>query len=272
MRGDNIALEAKKDLLLNYFGNSYLKKHRREHMTYACSTRMRELSRLLIIYRDIVNDNTVQLKDIIRPHHFDAVLSAVRQVVGYDPFKKTFKSPSLAMHLGTSLKLVCDELTNYILKETVGFKLDTRDESKAILQDFDNDFESISTETEKILTKKYKRVINGGKGSRAVVVLVPEAIQDFIATLLKRRDKYVSKNNDYLFAIPGSRIQRGKGDVALRMLTNRITLESPGAISSIKLRKQIATIMQILNLSRDETKQFSDFMGHTQKTHEESYE
>nr|CAI5826434.1 unnamed protein product [Callosobruchus analis] len=30
--------------------------------------------------------------------------------------------------------------------------------------------------------------------------------------------------------------------------------------------------MQILNLSRDETKQFSDFMGHTQKTHEESYE
>nr|CAI5827434.1 unnamed protein product [Callosobruchus analis] len=135
-----------------------------------------------------------------------------------------------------------------------------------------NEFESILTETEKILTKKYKRVINGGKGSRAVVVLVPEAIQDLIATFLKYIDKYVSKNNDYLFTIPGSRIQWGKGDVAIRMLTNRITLDNPGAISSNKLRKQIATIMQILNLSRDETKQFSDFMGHTQKTHEEFYE
>nr|CAI5859370.1 unnamed protein product [Callosobruchus analis] len=49
------------------------------------------------------------------------------------------------------------------------------------------------------------------------------------------------------------------------MLTNRIILDNPGAISSNKLRKQIATIMQILSLSRDETKQFSDFMAHTQK-------
>ncbi|KAI4468095.1 hypothetical protein MML48_2g00016496 [Holotrichia oblita] len=30
--------------------------------------------------------------------------------------------------------------------------------------------------------------------------------------------------------------------------------------------------MQILNLSKDETKQFSDFMGHTLKTQEEFYE
>nr|CAI5821084.1 unnamed protein product [Callosobruchus analis] len=64
----------------------------------------------------------------------------------------------------------------------------------------------------------------------------------------------------------------GEGRRCDKMLTNRITLDNPGAISSNKLRKQIATIMQILNLSRDETKQFSDFMGHTQKTHEEFYE
>ncbi|KAI4468081.1 hypothetical protein MML48_2g00016979 [Holotrichia oblita] len=52
----------------------------------------------------------------------------------------------------------------------------------------------------------------------------------------------------------------------------KIKLENPQAISSNKLRKQIATIMQILNLSKAETKQFSDFMGHTLKTQEEFYE
>ncbi|KAG5863516.1 hypothetical protein JTB14_001348 [Gonioctena quinquepunctata] len=30
--------------------------------------------------------------------------------------------------------------------------------------------------------------------------------------------------------------------------------------------------MQLLNLTKDEEKQFSNFMGHTQKTHEEFYE
>ncbi|KAK9707608.1 hypothetical protein QE152_g27741 [Popillia japonica] len=30
--------------------------------------------------------------------------------------------------------------------------------------------------------------------------------------------------------------------------------------------------MQILNLTKDEAKQFANFMGHTQKTHDEFYE
>ncbi|KAJ8933279.1 hypothetical protein NQ314_014107 [Rhamnusium bicolor] len=134
------------------------------------------------------------------------------------------------------------------------------------------DFESILTESEKVLTGKYKRVINSGKGSKAVVILIPEIIQDFINILLDNRSKYIPSDNEYVFATPGSTIKWGNGDVAIKNLSRKIKLKNPEAISTNKLRKQIATVMQILNLTKDETKQFSDFMGHTQKTYEQSYE
>ncbi|KAI4468094.1 hypothetical protein MML48_2g00016495 [Holotrichia oblita] len=83
------------------------------------------------------------------------------------------------------------------------------------------DFECILTNSEKMLTKKYKRVVNGGKGSRAVVILAPENIQGFITVLLENRGKYIASDNEYIFAIPGSKIKWGKGDVAIRTLAEK---------------------------------------------------
>lgn len=127
------------------------------------------------------------------------------------------------------------------------------------------DFESALTETEKVLTTKYKRVLNSEKGSRAVVFLKPEILQNYIELLLENRHKYIPPENEYVFAVPGSSIAWGKGDVAIRKLAKQMRLENCHALTSNKLRKHIATVMQILNLSKDETKQFSQFMGHTEK-------
>ncbi|KAJ8926631.1 hypothetical protein NQ314_020995 [Rhamnusium bicolor] len=298
-------------------------------------------------------------------------------VSAYDPVTKTFAVPSLAMHMGTSLKIVSNELTHLILKESRGFQCRSpaeaeeclkhvkkfrklvescwtielsslankhlqekrwqkpllvplvsdvkmfRDQSLKIandcislfqhgkanietykllancslallivfnrrrigdvqflkISDYNHenrtnfvDFKSALSDTERMLTKKYKRVVNGGKGSRPVVILVPEIIQNFISAILQHRKTYVSPDNEYLFAIPGSTITWGKGDVALQQLAKKINLKQPQTLSSNKLRKHIATVMQLLNLSQDEVKQFSSFMGHTQKTHEEFYE
>jgi hypothetical protein len=117
------SLEVKKDLLIAHFGESYLKKHKRERMAHVCSNRMRELSRLLISYRKETNNEQVSFKDILHPKNFDLVLSAARSIIGYDPPKKTFKAPSLAMHLGTSLKLACDELNSSHFKRKSGFQV-----------------------------------------------------------------------------------------------------------------------------------------------------
>lgn len=115
-------------------------------------------------------------------------------------------------------------------------------------------------------------MLNSGKGSRAVVILFPEEIEKYIKIILKHREKFIENDSDYLFAIPGSKVKWGRGDIAIRKLTKKMQLENPSAITSNKLRKHIATVMQILNLSHDDIKQFSTFMGHTQKTHEEFYE
>lgn len=282
MKGDDIAFEAKKDLLIAHFGESYLKRHKRERMTYACSNRMRKLSRLLISYRKIINNKNVTLKELLHSKNFDNVVLATREIVGYNPLKKTFKSPSLAMHLGTSLKTARDELRQLVLKQSIGFRCKTTAEEEGWLksiknfkklvesrwnieiaslankdlqekkwnkplllplvsdiqkfrhecikiandcenkfseenddaktytllvqctlalliifnrrrigdvqylkiEDYNNektssfaDFENVLTETEKMLTKKYKRIVNSGKGSRVVAILIPELLQ-----------------------------------------------------------------------------------------------
>ncbi|XP_044766792.1 uncharacterized protein LOC123322828 isoform X2 [Coccinella septempunctata] len=346
-------------------------------MVYACSSRMRELSRFLIVFRRISGDKDVSLKEILTPRKFGTALSVVREIAGYDPVKKTFKTPSLAMHLGTSLKHVCNELRQLVLQESEGFRCPSGISTKEWIEDIRNftklietrwtielaslankdlqekkwnkplliplvddimifkdetlklaeecvltfnqntdnaqtyktlvhctlallilfnrrrigdvqflkindyridrktesiDFKNLLTESEKLLTKEYKRVVNCGKGSRAVVILVPQIIQTFINLLLERRVKYISPDNDYVFALPGSTVKWGKGDVAFRTLTKKMNLKHPEAIGSNRLRKHIATVMQILNLSKHEKKQFSNFMGHTEKTHEEFYE
>ncbi|KAJ8938183.1 hypothetical protein NQ314_011591 [Rhamnusium bicolor] len=45
----------------------------------------------------------------------------------------------------------------------------------------------------------------------------------------------------------------------------------PERITSSRLRKQIATVLQILSLNEVEIEQVASFIGHTKKTHEEFY-
>lgn len=89
--------------------------------------------------------------------------------------------------------------------------------------------------------------------------------------MLKYRLNVIPSDNEYVFAVPGT-IKSGKGDVAIKTLRKKIELQNPNAISSNKLRKHIATVMQILNLTQDEAKQFANFMGHAEKTQWEVYE
>lgn len=128
------------------------------------------------------------------------------------------------------------------------------------------------SETEKMLTKYYKRLVTGGKGSRPIAILLPIKLQDYISFFIDIRIKYdmVPNENPYLFSSPGSN-KWMRGDVIIRNFAKKAGLQYPNQISSNRLRKQIATVMQILNLSSEELEQFALFMGHTEKTHNEFY-
>jgi hypothetical protein len=91
---------------------------------------MRELSRLLISFRQVTKNEKIVFAEIFHPKNFDNILFATRRIVGYDHQKKTFTAPSLAMHLGTSLKLACDELTTLILKQSTDFQCKTAEDAK----------------------------------------------------------------------------------------------------------------------------------------------
>ncbi|XP_015111517.1 uncharacterized protein LOC107037467 [Diachasma alloeum] len=125
--------------------------------------------------------------------------------------------------------------------------------------------------SEKILTQHYTRVVNWGERQQRVI-LFPQHLQDLMHVLIDIRLKthLVPEDNKYLFAHHGS--QRWvRSDLVIRQFAQKCKIQNPEHMSSNKLRKQIATVMQILNLKPDETDQFAQFMGHTVKTHEEFY-
>ncbi|KAK4886196.1 hypothetical protein RN001_002467 [Aquatica leii] len=148
------------------------------------------------------------------------------------------------------------------------------------LKDFESfdqtEFLDALTVSEKVLTANYKKVVAGGKGSRAIVILFPKNVQTYIIVVLllniRSNSDIVPKVNPYLFACPGVEKQWIRADVIIRKFANASGIENPEAISSNRLRKQIGTLMQILNLNKEEYAQFSKFMGHTEKTHAEFYE
>jgi hypothetical protein len=86
-----------------------------------------------------------------------------------------------------------------------------------------------------------------------VVISIPKEIEKMIniniyILLQYRNDHIFDKENEYAFAMPNSTIKWGKGDVAIRELFKVVKVENPAAISSNKLRKQIAIVIQMLNL------------------------
>lgn len=146
----------------------------------------------------------------------------------------------------------------------------TRDCSERVIQQ-----ESIDslTNLEKALCTNFKRVIVFGKGSKAVPISFTKQMQMFVKALLQIRNttEIVPKTNKYLFARPGSKDRWMNGGSVIRKLAKKSGAENPEHLTSTKFRKHIATILQLLNFTKNEIEQLAKFMGHTEKTHMEFY-
>ncbi|KAL1487853.1 hypothetical protein ABEB36_015503 [Hypothenemus hampei] len=122
------------------------------------------------------------------------------------------------------------------------------------------------SESEKALTKSFKRVVTCGKGSKPVPILFSQPMQ-FEEVLLNTRNLYVSNENKYLFANPNTLNRYLSGYHCVKKLSERSGVSDVKLFTSTRLRKQIATILQVLNVIDNEFEQFASFMGHTKKTH-----
>ncbi|KAF5273546.1 hypothetical protein FQR65_LT17132 [Abscondita terminalis] len=61
--------------------------------------------------------NTPGLFDALKPEYFNLFILATKNISGYDITMKTFKSPSLALHMGTNLKMVCDVAFKIVIEK-----------------------------------------------------------------------------------------------------------------------------------------------------------
>ncbi|KAJ8910669.1 hypothetical protein NQ315_011187 [Exocentrus adspersus] len=76
---------------------------------------MRELGRLLLVLRQTTG--VKKFIDILKPDYFDNIVDATKTISGYDAINKTFKASSLALHMRTRLKQICDIATKLIIKK-----------------------------------------------------------------------------------------------------------------------------------------------------------
>ncbi|RZC40848.1 hypothetical protein BDFB_011498, partial [Asbolus verrucosus] len=267
MKADDISLIAKKDALIRYYGANYLKKHKRAQIVSVCSNKLRKCARLLIEMRRRTGNNNLTFFETISTKNFDLIVSSTKTVSGYHEENKNFRAPSLALHLGNLLKQICDLCSHLIMKGVL--KCNNVEEK---LKDIKKS-SWMHLQILKVLTNSYKKVVAGGKGSRAIAILFPKNLQRYISLLLQIRQETdtIPKENPYLFAYPGVNNQWKRADV-IRKFAHASGVQNPQAISSNRLRKQIGTLMQIMNLSKDEYSQFAKFMGHTEKTHKDFYE
>ncbi|KAK0136275.1 hypothetical protein N1851_027825 [Merluccius polli] len=123
------------------------------------------------------------------------------------------------------------------------------------------------TEVEKRLCKQFARVeLRGKKGRKVAVILTPDMTANLSLLISKRKECGVTENNNYLFAIPCS---DGHYRGQFGQFANACGAEDPQNLRSTNLRKQIATISQVMNLKDNELDQLADFLGHDIRVHRE---
>ncbi|CAH1102112.1 unnamed protein product [Psylliodes chrysocephalus] len=132
------------------------------------------------------------------------------------------------------------------------------------------EFSEVVSETEKILLKKLKRVVIRGKRGRGVPVMFSSDTQNHITELLNVRPNFLGKENPYLFGKPGLTTPI-HGYKIIAKYAKACGAKNPDAITCTKLRKHLATLTQLFNLTENEIEQLSTFMGHTSAVHRNSY-
>lgn len=141
----------------------------------------------------------------------------------------------------------------------------TKDDNSGKYEEFDN----VLSTTEKVLINSLKRVVIRGKRGRGVPVLFSNDVQKDIDLLISLRHKYVDKQNDYFFAKSGGSLLCGYKTI--EKYSNSCGAKNPKALTATRLRKHLATLAQLFNMTDNEMEQLASFMGHTLSVHKQNY-
>ncbi|XP_073719998.1 uncharacterized protein [Misgurnus anguillicaudatus] len=126
---------------------------------------------------------------------------------------------------------------------------------------------------EQKMSKHFSRVEIMGKKGRKVAVLLSPDLVGAIQLLVDKRDSCeVDGDNPFLFARPKcSATSFFRGQDCIRLFANQCGAQNPEYLRSTQLRKQVATMSQILNLKDNELDQLANFLGHDIRVHRDYY-
>ncbi|CAH0551285.1 unnamed protein product [Brassicogethes aeneus] len=132
------------------------------------------------------------------------------------------------------------------------------------------EFTEAITPAEKILLKSFKRVVIRGKRGRGVPVLFSNDMQDHMKLILNVRKNFIDNTNLFLFATTKSN-EPITGYKVVQKHAKLCGAKNPEALTSTKLRKHLATLTQVFNMSNNDIEQLATFMGHTFNVHSTVY-
>lgn len=104
LKSDDVSLVAKRDKIICELARKYIKRHKDKHLVLVARRKMRRLARLLIEARKIECNSSLNMLSLLNPSKFKLIVQATKAIAQYDPGKRTFTSPSLALQMGTLLK------------------------------------------------------------------------------------------------------------------------------------------------------------------------
>lgn len=131
MRPDKISFTAKSDTLICLYGESYLNKHKRRQMNIVASNKIREIARLKLALQEFttIRDSI----EFLKPEMYENIIAACKIICGFNSETKAFKASSLALHLGTNLKFLCDVARKAVItKNPLLPKLDNNERDKKL--------------------------------------------------------------------------------------------------------------------------------------------
>lgn len=134
------------------------------------------------------------------------------------------------------------------------------------------EFKMTMTPLEAKLAENLTLVQIKGKRQRIVNVLLTSDVKECIDILIQTREKVnILTTNPYIFARSGGSIGNIRGHDCIRKFSQEANLIKPELISGTKLRKYIATVCQIFNLTENETDWLARHLGHDIRVHRDFY-
>ena len=129
---------------------------------------------------------------------------------------------------------------------------------------------STLTKFEQRLCQTHTHIDIRGKRNRKVAVILTPKLRKYIKVLLKHR-KIADIKTDYIFGRPGSAQYPYRGCDCLRAFVKQCGATYPALMTSTRLRKQMATLIQILSLSDNSQDLVATFQGHDIRVHRAFY-